>query len=780
MKLEPKFILTINPITMAIGVTQDPPSVTLQRRFAFTDFPSGSGEPTGWALNKTNGELILCNGSSMILYNPTDDSILATKTSGQLARRNNYYSGSTMGMASGNASSGSATVFDTRTLVTISTLDLDDVNWNPDNSIIAEEPSVWDDKAQALYVSRDDDSGGITGTDLIVKLFLNRITPGGVGLDFVNQKLATRYQRYEMGGLQDADVDVTDLAGLTVLGYTLNRDSTVKSAIQPLRTRYFYDVFGSDWIIKYELRGKAASATVPAAEVGELKRGRELGDDPPLVETRQDDLELPMRVNVRYKNKDIDYDVDVEHDKRFVHQNPTMNSLDEQTIDIPMVDTPTNMKQTAQKWLWTFWNERISYKTTIPWTYLALDPSDVFNLGVFGEIAVVRMAEMDIGQNYSLGVNALVEDVKSFTSTLVGGSALGFVSKFIGSSLPSRLFFLDSPLLSTVDIQIASVSNGYVAFGAFESGWPGSTIFRSIDNNIWTATAAGNVEAATAKVVTPPNTWGYVTNGKAAQHIGDFPNRIQEVADGGTMVINSLRRDSVWSTVTEEAMLNGANTFAVITSSGVEVIQCVTVTVNDNGTLTLDRLLRGRLGTEDISDADTMAVSDEIVVLTDSAGTKQVSTISKQNILTSNLNTSFFYRGVTVGGLLEDAAVRSFTYTGRDVLPLSIVHIRTAPNGPDTDVTWERRARGPLAAEWEDGTGEVALNEARERYTVEVVDGSDTVGASVTVDDARTVTITAAQIATVTPPGFVRVRQESAIPGFPSPNVVSVRVQVST
>jgi hypothetical protein len=380
-----------------------------------------------------------------------------------------------------------------------------------------------------------------------------------------------------------------------------------------------------------------------------------------------------------------------------------------------------------------------------------------------------------------MGITGVVEDTQSYSSTLAGGINLGFIPKTIGSNLPSRLFFLDAPLLSTADMTISSTSAAYVAFGAFEDGWPGATSFQSSDLNSWIATAAANVEAATAKVVTLPGAWGFVTNGTFGEAEGDFRNRIQEVVEGGTMNINPLRRDSVWGSATEEAVLNGANTFAVITSSGVEVIQYVDATVNANGSITLERLLRGRLGTEDITDAGNMALSDEIVVLADQAGVQQVSSISKQNLLTSQLNTSFFYRGVTTGGLLEDAATRSFNYTGRDLLPYSLAHVMAVDDGSGgKNVTWERRARGPAAAEWLDGVGEVPLNEAVESYVARLYDDTHTLALTKTGITSKTVNFTSAELFAANPPATVEVTQVSGVDSnFESPVTPMGTVQVS-
>ncbi|MHC4072996.1 MAG: hypothetical protein ACYTGS_13340, partial [Planctomycetota bacterium] len=177
VKMEPDFKLSINPLTQEIDVTQNAPTVSLVRTFtrAGGDFPSGSGEPTGWAVNLSNGDLMLSNGSSVVLYSPSDNIIKATLVTSRLAGRNNYYSGSTFA----TATSGAALVLDTRTLEVLTTLDLNDVNWSPDNSSISNGSTVWDDRVQAIYLAR----GAATGTDQIAKLFPNQLSTLGVGLD---------------------------------------------------------------------------------------------------------------------------------------------------------------------------------------------------------------------------------------------------------------------------------------------------------------------------------------------------------------------------------------------------------------------------------------------------------------------------------------------------------------------------------------------------------------------------------------------------------------------
>lgn len=729
--------------------------------FAAGDDFEGTGDPNGWAMNTSTGDLILGNGTSMILYNPDDDVILANRTdqAGSFLSENNYYAGNNFAWGVSDASNGTIVVIDTQTLETTREIMTDDIGWQGTDGRMHERSVLWDDRTQAVFLSRVDVGSTAVDPNRILKIFVNRLdASAGVGLDEVVSALSTTYQRQTMAGLLPADIDVTTLAGDLVPGYTLNRKSTMKGALEPLRTRYQFDAVQSDWIIKFPKRGAASVVTIPEEDIGILKRGRSLTDEPPVREIRVDDLSLPMSLSVRYKDKDTDYQVGTERDKRQLFPNPTMRSKTELAIDIPIVEQSTAMKQVAQKQLLTMWNERVSYKSVIPWTYLALDATDVFTIGVFGETSQIRMSEMDFGASWAIEFTGVVQDTKSFSSTLAGSTALGHVATTVPSSLPTRLFPLDAPLLSLQDLGISTLSNAYMAVSGFEDTWPGTTIMKSLDNAQYAATGTANVEVPVAKVTVVPSVWEYVE--------GDFPNRIQEVADGGSMTIQSVRRIDFWASTTEALMLSGANHIAVKGADDeIEIIGFVDVVDNGDNTFTLERLLRGRLGTEDIADGG-MAVGDEVIGLSGATNLKESESIKRQSLNISELDTALFFKGVTIGTLIEDATAISATYTGRDIKPYSVVHTTAVIDAGDVDVDWERRVRGPLAGEWLDLLGDVPLNETQEKYEVIITDGS----ASVTkiVDDATLVTFTAAEIAGLSGTMTVTVAQVSGT-GLKSP-----------
>ena len=415
------------------------------------------------------------------------------------------------------------------------------------------------------------------------------------------------------------------------------------------------------------------------------------------------------------------------------------------------------MKRLAQKILLTLWNERVSYKTVIPWTYIALDATDVFNMGVFNETHQLRMAENDLGLGWAIDLTGVIEDTKSFSSTLAGGSSLGYVGTIIPSRLPTRLTPLDAPILSLQDLLAIPLSNAYMAVGALEDGWLGATVYKSPNDVDYTSTGVVNEEAAIARVTTAPGAWGFIE--------GEFRNRFQEVADGGTMIITPLRRADVWaSAATEELVLAGANSIAVIRAAdaSVEILNFENAVLNDDNTVTLTRLLRGRLGTEDIADLGITA-NDTIVLIADEANVKEAGPIIKQALTLSELDTVLFFKGVTIGTLLEDAPVISATYTGRDLKPYTVANITvTGTEGQDLTFIWQRRTRGPLAGEWLDGTGIVPLGETIEQYEATLSDGTNSVVK--TVNNTNTVTFTVAEQAPLTFPDItIDIRQISGL-----------------
>ncbi|MEX2479866.1 MAG: phage tail protein, partial [Gammaproteobacteria bacterium] len=125
------------------------------------------------------------------------------------------------------------------------------------------------------------------------RLFLNR---GGGQSEALSSIVADLCER---AGLGVADIDVAEL-GVSVPGYVIGRQTTVRGAIEPLAQAYFFDAAESDDTLRFRIRGRAPVATIAAdllvpldGEAGESWRER-----------RTQEVELPERVAVVYMDRD--------------------------------------------------------------------------------------------------------------------------------------------------------------------------------------------------------------------------------------------------------------------------------------------------------------------------------------------------------------------------------------------------------------------------------------------------------------------------------------------
>jgi hypothetical protein len=687
----------------AEGFSSFPSFLEVKRlsRTAGGEFASG-GNIAGWAVNRGNGQLILSNGTDVVLYDPDADIVLAERHDlPGLVSTGNYFSTDKFAFVNGG---GDIVVIDTRTLATTRVLTAASIGLGG----LSARASAWDDLTRAVVVMRP----GGSQDNRFYKIFVDKVSGQGVDLDFVVTKLSTSYRRIPTANLEEDQIDVTELAGDTVQGFTVNNRSTSKNALQHLRALYFFDAVGSDWIVKFPKRDRPSLLTVPEQDIGSLAKGEERS---PFRETIVNEGELPMRISMRYKNLDAGFSIDVEHDKRQRRPVPTMSADNERSIDLALVSTGTPMKRAASRHLFDTWSRRRQFATDLPWRYIELDPTDVFRMVKSGETLEVKMSKLDVGANLTMSFEAELVDANNSDSSVTSGDRLGYVRHFVPAALPTRTVFLDAPTLTLADMKFAPISNAYVALGAFQNGWPGAGLYRSPTNANFQQVASVNVEMALAKVRAAPGPWD------------GFTNRFQEVVEGGSLSVVPLRRVTAWENATEEQVLNGGNLLAAVTSAGVEVLQFQDAVYEDDGTITLQRLLRGRFGTEDVVDTGGLAPGDVVVMLSDPSGTKETGPISRTNLEVPQLGQTLYYRAATFGSILEDAQTLPYIFTGRDLLPLAPTGVGIeflAQGGRLVDaggfLNFTRRYRGPEAV-----YVVPPLNETIEEYDVVVTRDSD-------------------------------------------------------
>ncbi len=140
---------------------------------------------------------------------------------------------------------------------------------------------------------------------------------------------------------------------------------TAATAVDNLRQAYGFDLIEEDWLQKGLFRGGSSVLTIPENELGTVPKSDR--DVSPIKEVRTQEVDLPETVEMLFSNATKDYQQDLEFAKRITLPNPTMNSRDVKRIDLgALVDAPDDIKQRAETWLYTMWQERITVSTTIP------------------------------------------------------------------------------------------------------------------------------------------------------------------------------------------------------------------------------------------------------------------------------------------------------------------------------------------------------------------------------------------------------------------------------
>ncbi len=198
------------------------------------------------------------------------------------------------------------------------------------------------------------------------------------------------------------------------------------------------------------------------------------------LETRAQDVDLPLRFTVRYNDAERDADVATQTAKRIAAPTATMRSANEATLDLPLTLTPAQAKEVALRQCFGPWSERTGHQWKLPWTHLDLDPGDVVTFALdSGRSYVVRILEMAIGGDLSIALQTVTQESSSYDVSAVTSGGLVFRRAIAAPSAASRLVLADVPLLNDGDDARRLSSGLYWAMGGRgQPAWPGGTLVR--------------------------------------------------------------------------------------------------------------------------------------------------------------------------------------------------------------------------------------------------------------------------------------------------------------
>lgn len=197
----------------------------------------------------------------------------------------------------------------------------------------------------------------------------------------------------------------TSLLTTPVQGFTIDSVQAAKQAVQLLQQAYFFDVVDSNGVFKFiPLNHSRPVINLDPKNLAANSASGQKPLDYEIIET--DPATLPSQVSVQYIDPDLNYDVNTQTSQLEVkgHYNPNQVS-----ITLPIVMSPTEAINIADRALTLAWIQKYLYKFQLPPYYLDLEPGDLVD-NIFDDGAALKITQTRIGANLILDCQAVPHD----------------------------------------------------------------------------------------------------------------------------------------------------------------------------------------------------------------------------------------------------------------------------------------------------------------------------------------------------------------------------------
>lgn len=511
--------------------------------------------------------------------------------------------------------------------------------------------------SEILDMMAGDGSSG--GSDADVRYNGSPSTPG----DFAKPTIKTVVESLciEAGIPQ---YDVSQLPTNVFCQFSLSQNTSVRNILDSMAKVYQFDIVDSSGILKFVPRGNSVAKVLTTADLGFNAMGDAVS---PYATKRLQSVDLPRSITLSYNAEDLDFN-------KFSQRSelPTFTAGNEINIQVPFTITHDFAKSTTEKLLIATHLERTQYFFNTSYEHIDLEPGDVVSIPG-AQVRIIQIEESDEGILQFTGVDAGV--VTEPEPIIVGGVTIGYTaSSYIGTNqapqLPSEVInaapeigfssalFIDPPALDADDVnpRVFAAVHGYG-----KAGWPGASIFKSIDGGASYFQIGSTSKSATIGLVaaaTPSKDW--------------------HVWDDTTIITVQLKTGSLLSK-TDTAVLAGENRCMI----GQEVIGFGTANLIAPGIYQLSHLLRGRRGTEW---AVSTHVNDELFVMLDDG-------LFEIEVAEDDRNKQYKFKIVTIGSDLTLADPITVQIQGQNTVPWTVGNPAIEKIGNDFKISWLPRPR---------------------------------------------------------------------------------------
>lgn len=489
------------------------------------------------------------------------------------------------------------------------------------------------------------------------------------------------------------EVNARALEGRPVNGYVVPRLMSAREAIEPLQRAFFFDLHEDGEGLVFAPLGLPALVEAEPEDLG--ARGEGEPPAPRLASERADPLALPRAIAVQHLDPARDHQSSLQQARR-----QQVDSRSDSQLQLPLLLHAGQAREVAERSLALAWQQRERHGVSLPPAYRRLRPGDGLRLRrESGAVLEARVLEQRFAPPGLLRLELASERLDA-AGAYGGLRRPGAVAPVPANRpppppSPTRLLLLDLPALRDRDDE----AGFYVALAPSLPlrPWPGAALYRGEEAEGDVERLLEGVEPAllgTAETALPPGPVTHWDRAAALELLLDDPAALLESRS-------------------EAQVLAGRNALLL----GAEILQFAEAEALGGGRWRLTRMLRGRLGTEA---AVSGHAAGETAVLLDGGG------LLRLPGELAALGLPRHYRAATLGTALELVEESlAFAAGGRALRPWSPVHLR-GRRDPDggLQLRWVRRSR--LDRGWRDEV-ETALDEAEERYRLQVLDAEGAV-----------------------------------------------------
>lgn len=467
------------------------------------------------------------------------------------------------------------------------------------------------------------------------------------------------------------DVECSALAGI-VAGYVLDSPATARAALEPLMAAYDFDAVEEGGRIVFRHRDETPAFVLDLDHLAPAESGR-------YGLARADCADAPAEVRVQFLDPERDYALGMVSARRRDASGQAVT-----TVAAPLALSADRAAAIAVHALARAESETETLNVVLPPSLLAAAPGDrtIFAGGAF------FLAEIEEGLARRARLMRLPAPLDRIAAAPGPAPASATVSP------PAPAFaLLDLPPLPGHE------RDERPCVAAFAAPWPGA-----VDVYAGAAIASARYRgSAETPAIMGVLEWDL------------HPGPVWRWDRGNYF---RARMNGELASVDDEALFAGANTFAVETADGWEVLQARDITLVAPSVYEFRTLLRGQLGSEDAIGAPAPAGA-RIVKL--DARLARVAVSDHEN----GAPLAWAAAPTPLGPAEPAATVLVAAWSRRAARPFAPVHVRGRRTASgDIAISWKRRTR--LGGDDWNGA-EAALGEAAEAYRIRIMDGASAV-----------------------------------------------------